>query len=399
MSIASVVQLGAEIEARWRAADYALHLLPGLATRALAEVRLLASLHPDEIVEWALSGDELPQQPDPTAKFGQPPVTLFRGRRSHIDALFWVDGTTTIHQHGFSGAFQVLSGSSIETRYAFDSERSIDGRFLIGKLRVASTSFLRPGDIRPIESGSRLIHALFHLERPSITIVVRSFSDADAGPQYDYALPGIGHDPFFMDVTRDRALQLVGMLRTTEHPRFEGLVGDLIERSDLHSAYRVLRECASLPDVSMFERLIARVRDASAADMFRQAFEENRRIAFLRTRRNLVKDPELRFFLGVLLNAHRRQDVLTLVSERDPGVDAAKQVAACLRRLSEVTVKLQAAGIPWQPNLLGLPAFTDELEAFVAQFVAGGERRADTEAGRAFMGKLQAIPALACLFA
>jgi hypothetical protein len=395
VSIASVVQLGNEIEARWRAADYALHLLPELATRALGEARLPANLQPDEIIAWAFSGDELPQQADPAAKFGQPPVTLFRGRRSYIDALFWVDGTTSIHQHLFSGAFQVLSGSSIETRYAFESERIIDGRFLIGNLHVVSTSFLRPGDIRPIESGNGLIHALFHLERPSITIVVRSFSDADAGPQYDYALPGVGHDPFYMDVTRDRALQLVGMLRATEHPKFERLVGDLIERSDLHTAYRVLRECAGLSDVSLFERLIGRVRDSSAANLFRQAFEEIRRIAFLKSRRNVVKDPDLRFFLGVLLNAHRRQDVLTLVSERNPGVDAARQVATWLRRLSELTVKLQAAGIPWQPNLLGLPAFTDELETLVARFAAGGELNADHE----FLGKLRAIPALACLFA
>jgi hypothetical protein len=36
---------------------------------------------------------------------------------TRIEALFWVDGTTSIHQHSFSGAFQVLAGKSIHSRY------------------------------------------------------------------------------------------------------------------------------------------------------------------------------------------------------------------------------------------------------------------------------------------
>jgi hypothetical protein len=164
----------------------------------------------------------------------------------------------------------------------------------------------------------------------------------------------------------------------------------------LHTAYRVLRECSTLPDVELFGRLINRVRDPVAAERFRLVFEERRRIAFLKSRRNLVKEPDLRFFLGVLLNAHRRQDVLALVNQRNSDEQPGRQVAAWLARLSKVTMKLQAGGIPWQPNLLGLPDFTDELQGAVARFLDG--RDAAEEGDSAFVAKLRAIPALASLF-
>ena len=191
MAIPEVDRLGARLEELWRDVDYTPTAFPELAVQTLSEASLAKELSPDRIVKWVFAGEELPHQVDPTAKFGQPPVTLFRGRRFYIDALFWTDGTTSIHQHAFSGAFQVLAGSSIETRFNFDVERNVDGHFAIGTLSVASTAFLRRGDTRPIESGARLIHSVFHLERPSVTIVVRTFSDAASGPQFDYSKSGI----------------------------------------------------------------------------------------------------------------------------------------------------------------------------------------------------------------
>src|SRR5450432_3304985 len=183
MGLESVDRLGIEVERRWQATDYDPRHFSDVAVAALAEAGLTEKLSPDDVVDWALSALTLPRQETLPATFGQPPVTLFRSRRFYIEALFWIDGSTSIHQHAFSGAFQVLEGSSIETRYAFETERVFDGHLVLGKLRTASTAMLRRGDIRPIASGPRgLIHALFHLERPSVTVVVRTFRDADAGP-------------------------------------------------------------------------------------------------------------------------------------------------------------------------------------------------------------------------
>jgi hypothetical protein len=394
MGIPCIDRLGERIEDGWRAAEYAPSAFPALAERSLRDANLPAELSADDVAIWALRTPKLPQQADPLGKFGQPPVTLFRGARFYIDALHWLDGTTTIHQHGFSGAFQVLKGSSIETLFAFELARTFDGHFVFGALQVSSSGLLGQGDVRPIQAGPKLIHSLFHLDRPSVSIVVRSNADPDVGPQFDYSRAGIGSNPFFADETADRKLQMVSMLRTVQHPRYEELVGDLVAESDLHTAYRLVRECGQH---SAVDRLIDRVRDKDAAARFRAAMKNHRRERFLVGRRSMVTDAELRFFLGVLLNVSRRRDVLTLTRQRKPDADPPRQVAAWLRQLSNIRIKLQAEGAPWQPNLLGLPDFDDELERACVGILSGEAVRAEGSMAVA-IAQLRALPGLDSLF-
>jgi hypothetical protein len=395
-----VQELGLAIEEAWRVVDYDTGRFPEIAARALADAALPRRLTPDEIVRWALGPVALPRQRDIKADFGQPPLTLFHGRRFYVDALHWIDGTTSIHQHSFSGAFQVLAGSSIETQYAFEPSRVFNAHFMIGRLDVTSTRLHRVGDVTPIRSGPHgLRHSLFHLDRPSITIVARTPKDAGSDPQLSYTRSGIAVDPFFTEDAFDRSIQLVRYLCSVAHPDLESLVGDLIGRSDVHTAYRVLEAClTAVDDRSLLERLCDRVRDAEAAALFRAAFEEIRRTRFLQARRAVVREPELRFFLAVLLNAPRRREALALVAAFAGDRDPARQIAAWVRQLSNVTLKLQAASGPWQPNLLGLPPFTDELEAALANELSGGGGAPDGAAGPALTA-LRGIPALNCLFA
>jgi len=224
-------------------------------------------------------------------------------------------------------------------------------------------------------------------------LVVRTYSGL-SGPQLEYTRAGVGRHSFFFEETAERKLQLVAMLRAAQHPSFEKLAGDLIADSDLHTAYRVIRECATH---GMVDRLIDRVRDKTAAEQFRQAIKEHRREAFLITRRGVVTDAELRFFLGVLLNAPRRRDILALTRQRMTDVEPARQVATWLRRLSKVTLKLQAEGARWQPNLLGLPEFDDDLEAACVGLLNDhvGYLSERTKAG---VAQLRALPALDSLF-
>jgi hypothetical protein len=398
MGLEVLDRLGAEVERLWRVQDYSPRHFSDIATAALAAADLPRQLQPDDIIDWAFGATALPRQQNLPATFGQPPVTLFYSKRFYIEALFWIDGSTTIHEHAFSGAFQVLAGSSIETRYSFEPARSVDGHLVLGELHVASASLLRKGDVRPIASGlGRLIHSLFHLERPSVTVVVRTFRDAEAGPQFNYLRPGVGHDPFFQEQTLDRTIELVRLLRHIDHPGFEAKVADLVERSDLHSAYRVLLECVALPDRALFDRLVGRLRDQKVADLFRAAFDESRRLGFLISRRALVKEADLRFFLGVLLNAHRRDDVLTLVRERFPERDPAVQVASLVRRLASTSLHLQAAGMSWQPNILGLPEMNDVLERTLADALSGAGSPVGALESR-FLASLREIPSLAGLF-
>ena len=170
-------QLGKSLKTRWLEKQLSLDLFPDLAHDALLEFQAHEHVLAADILRWTLQTDPLPHQADLKAAFGQPPVTLYLDDVFSIAALFWLDGTTEIHQHSFSGAFTLLTGSSVHSRYSFDLEEAINERLQLGGLAWQQSELLSPGDVRKIESGRRFIHALFHLERPSVTIVVRTHLD------------------------------------------------------------------------------------------------------------------------------------------------------------------------------------------------------------------------------
>lgn len=397
MSITPIVDLGEEIERRWSARNYELQSFPKLCADEMQTARLSRKVTGDDIADWAITS-QLPLQCDPKAKFGQPPLTIFRTRRFHVDVLFWVDGTTAIHDHGFSGAFQVLAGSSIETTFRFEPSRAFDGRFQAGALGVERARLLKQGDVRPIEAGPRYIHSLFHLERPSVSLVVRTYWDPAPGMQLRYYSAGFAHDAFYDDDARDRRAQILDMLQKTDSPSFDALAGTLFGSSDLHTVFAAVRVSARLRDSRRQEALLRRIADPELAALFGQWMEEERREGILRSARSSVHDPEARFMLAVLLNAHRRVDVMSLVAEYAPDSDPPRKAAALLRQLSTATLPLQVAAGRWQPNVLGLPPFEAGFEEALAKELAG-DPSAPSQGEQSFLSGLRRLPVLAPLFA
>jgi hypothetical protein len=396
MSVSPIIELGEEIEKAWQARDYDLGAFPLLCAERLKAARVHAKVAPDDVLRWTLAG-EVPRQFDPKAKFGQPPITVFRARRFVIDVLFWVDGTTAIHDHGFSGAFQVLAGSSIETNFEFSISRDVDGRLQFGSLSVLRTALRRSGDAVPIVAGPGYIHSLFHLDRPSVSLVVRTFWNARPGIQLRYEPAGFAWDDFVEDEIRDRQLQIVELLRQTDDPSFEAYVGDLIEKADLQTALAIIRACSRVRDTRVQDRLVQRARSPALVSAFTDWLAQERRLKLLRRARTDVSDPALRFLLAVLLNTHRRVDALALVTEYAPDVDPARQIARWLKQLSTMSIRLQIGSAPWEPNILGLPAFEEGSEEVLASALAGrDEPRGESE--RHFLGRLAALPPLLPLF-
>jgi hypothetical protein len=397
MAIAAIDELGRELEREWASVDFELAAFPELCASRLHAARLSDRIDVDGVVRAAFAGG-LPAPVDPKARFGQPPVTLYRSPRFYVDALFWLDGTTTIHDHAFSGAFQVLAGRSIETIFDFSTARDVEGRLRFGDLEVRGAGLRAPGDVRAVPAGPAYIHSLFHLARPSVTLVVRTYRDPVPGVQLAYAPAGIAFDNIGEDPVRERVVQLVDMLRKIEHPKFEATVGDLIAGSDLHTAFAILRSCASLADRECVDRLTGRIADADAAGRIARWLTERRRIEFLNSRRGVVQDPSLRFLLAVLLNARRRRDALDLVAAFAPGAEPARQIAAWLGQLAKITVRLRVGDAPFEPNVLGLPPFGPGAEEALADLLAGRTVGPAPE-HQAFIDRLRVLPALEPLFA
>src|SRR5581483_12174101 len=75
-------------------------------------------------------------------------------------------------------------------------------------------------------------HSLFHLDRPSVTVVIRTHRIPGADPQYSYLWPGVAFDPFSKPGLLQRQLQSFDTLARLQHPEFESLLTDALGRAD-----------------------------------------------------------------------------------------------------------------------------------------------------------------------
>jgi hypothetical protein len=322
---------------------------------------------PWSIINYLHTSTELP--PQRKDKFSDLPVTLYIGPRFYVDIYFWLDGTTSVHQHGFAGAFQVFLGSSIHSRYSFENEQKINAHLSTGQLLMKDIQLLQKGDIRKILPGKELIHALFHLDRPSATITVRTNQSPDALPQYDYLNPHLAIDPFFNEPTSVKQIQSVSLLLRMRHPKIDSIVSELISLSDFHTTFSILNIVFKFLTDKTQERVfkisngrerfedlikIARKKHGALADTLLPVFEEMKRKDTIVDQRKYLTSSEHRFLLALLLNVQDRRVVLDLVTHRFPQRNAIDTLCEWAKELA--TLKIPGSN---EPNILGVDGFDD----------------------------------------
>ena len=374
-------ELGELVERRWRKENYSEQLFPELAAQALTESNLPAQVDPWEIIRWVQGATALPDQKDAEGRFGDPPITLFAGPRFYVDVYFWLDGTTSIHQHAFTGAFQVLLGSSIHSRYSFNEKQILSEHFSIGELKLEEVQLLQKNDVRLIKPGRNFIHSLFHLDRPSATITVRTEHTPSAALQWDYRKPYFATNPFFRNQVMSKKLQTIGLLLGMKHKDADAMIGDLICSSDFHTAYFALEaffhavknsQMDSLFGLSTgderFNAMLKRARETHGEliDLIPAIFDEQVRQQNIVTRRGSITSEEHRFFLALLLNVPSREKILDLVKQRYPETDPVEKILDWVEELAQTRVLGSK-----EANALGLENFDDDYVFVLEQLLRG----------------------------
>ena len=203
-------ELGRTVLDRWKRENFSLATFPEIARAALDQRSPAGQVDLAAFMRGFLLSDEQPLQTD--SDFGEPEVVVYSHPRFYIQLLFWMDGTTAIHQHEFSGAFHVMHGSSIHAHYEFDEAHPVTPYLRVGDVRMTKIELLESGRTVPIVSGRRAIHSLFHLDSPSVTVVVRTQHDPGTGPQFNYLPPHVAVDPLHGDLLTMRRKQLLDVL-------------------------------------------------------------------------------------------------------------------------------------------------------------------------------------------
>ena len=130
----------------------------------------------DEIGSWLIDNN-IPKQLNVYDGFGQPPVTIFNNDKFVIDLYFWIDIDTSIHSHSFSGAFKVLYGRSLHEVYKIKPKKMFSLDIMESDIELCDLQVLEPGDGREIRKGNSFNHRLIHLDKPTITLCIRTIND------------------------------------------------------------------------------------------------------------------------------------------------------------------------------------------------------------------------------
>jgi predicted metal-dependent enzyme (double-stranded beta helix superfamily) len=205
-------KLGSETGRLWKKLNYDERRFPEVATDVLTQMPSSRHTSFEEVVRYALMSETLPYQADPGASFGQPPLTVYESRGFRVEVLFWTGVTPSIHQHAFSGAFHVMHGSSIHISWGFDFQERVSTHFHYGRVDMKKAELLKLGDIRPIVAGTGFIHTTFHLDLPTVSVVVRTTNEQDQLPQYSFYPPSIAYNTRDNESYLRRKSQILAML-------------------------------------------------------------------------------------------------------------------------------------------------------------------------------------------
>ncbi len=363
-------RLGSLVEQRWRDKNYNEDIFPDIAAQALAETNPSEQVDPWNIIEWLGKAIQIPPQQDIDARFGDPPITLYSGPRFYIDIYYWLDGTTSIHQHAFSGAFQVLSGSSIHSQYGFNREVEINSHLQVGQTVFKEVELLKKGQIRKILPGDRYIHSLFHLDRPSTTITIRTYQTPGVLPQFEYLKPYIASNPFFAEISSTKKVQSAALLLRMKHQDADSMISEMIAHSDFHTSFSILYTAFQHLTSDEMERIFqlstgrerfnkllekARLKHGQLMDIVPRVFAELQRQLNMSRRRAYLTESDHRFFMALLLNVPQREMILDLVKQRFPEKDSVDTVADWVMEFSTTKVLGSA-----EPNILGMDYFDED---------------------------------------
>lgn len=204
--IDSLRRLAARIDSEWKAAGQKVSAFPAIAARVLSDAQPHREYDLSSLAGWTLSQRTFPQACNPFGPMGPPAFTIWSDGRFFVNVYAYTTPEVVIHDHDFAGAFINLSGTTIHATYEFPDAERIDPAIHVGTLNLHDIEVVRSGDVRRIDPGRRFIHQVWHVDQPTVVLVIRTGPLPRPGRrQYQYLHAGIATEVF-----RDEAMS-VGM--------------------------------------------------------------------------------------------------------------------------------------------------------------------------------------------
>lgn len=124
----------------------------------------------------------------PSLNFSHHPLTIWSSEDMSFDLYYWQPGETTLHDHGFHGAFMPVVGDYAETVYHFTKKFDVGRGIEVGELKSEELQVLPNGKAVAIFHAPSSIHQVTH-QSFCVTMCLRS---KFTGPELsDYYFPGL----------------------------------------------------------------------------------------------------------------------------------------------------------------------------------------------------------------
>jgi hypothetical protein len=315
-------RLAAGVWRLWKEYQYDEAAFPDVALRMLNEEPPADQVSFLDVARFGLFTNPIPFQTDIEAAFGEPPLTVHWQPEFRIEVLFWTSKIIGIHQHAFSGAFHLLTGSSLHTVWDFKCEERVSSQLLVGALDLKTAELLGVGDTRAIIAGNRFIHDTYHLEQPTITVVIRTNAERNHYPQYTYMEPCLAYDHVHGNAGVRRRLQLLKMLSSTRRDKeLLDAIKDLLDDVNHFYAFLYLREAYKLIKDETKRSLLlswAGSKHGGLAESFRLVLDTQEHRDQIRQIAEKVEQEELQFFTALLRNIPRSGEMLKVIRARFP---------------------------------------------------------------------------------
>lgn len=306
--------LATDVRAEWSRASFDENVFAQIVERQLNRRKPSQNLGSKDIIDWALF-----RRVSRTAGATSPSaIEVYADDHFCITVYFCLEGSIAIHHHAFSGALHLIEGSSIHSVYQFKETQRLNDRFKWGQTAVDRVELLKQGDTRQITRGAGLIHQLFHLDRPTVCLVVRTLGEtAAAGHAYRYWYPSIAFAPH---PSRARS-QFFAHLANVDASLYDARLVRYLRTCDPVEAVDLLGSAALRNEPGWAPNTLAQLKDAPYAEALEPltlALREHKRVHQTLELRRQVTSPNLRRVLAILLTSRELERALSLLRETFP---------------------------------------------------------------------------------
>lgn len=140
-------------------------------------------------------------------------MQIFHNGRFLIEILNWSGSHVNVHDHDFSGVQFQLKGDALNVLYDFTPESGNDGALRLGRLTVREASLWKAGGRSMVRSGAVDPHGVFHLGKPTTSLLIRTVPTPRLGVQSNYFPTLAAHYTVQNDLQRKKLTGLSLLLK------------------------------------------------------------------------------------------------------------------------------------------------------------------------------------------